>query len=120
MEARVKIALAALRRSCTEVGMARCSAIVYGRECGRELKLVTLQFKEVYICAQGHSIEASPADKPYGVTVYRRSRNNGETWHICSNCSSWPTIDYVDETNVPMTGTMCNECQALRRAGTCS
>ena len=108
------------QRNSMEVRMPRCTSLLNGRECGRELRLVTLQSTAVYICPEGHSMDANPPDRVIGVTVYRRSRNNGETWHVCSNCSSWPMIEFADQTNVPRTGTMCNECQALRRAGTCS
>lgn len=50
--------------------------------------------------------------------VYRR-RKGYDTWHFCSNCSNWPTVNYDSQTTKPTTGEFCNECQAKRDAGNC-
>ena len=50
---------------------------------------------------------------------YRR-RKDKDTWHFCSNCSNWPTTDYVEQTTKPTTGEFCNECQGKRNNGNCS
>src|SRR6266513_1064682 len=47
-------------------------------------------------------------------SVYRRTRD-GDTWHFCSNCSNWPTTDFVEQRLPPSTGEMCNECTCKRR-----
>jgi hypothetical protein len=124
--------------------MRQCTAVIDGIECGLETRLdsleneplepsnykstrpredyavVTLKIKRTYLCPLGHKTdEISLQQRTRGLTVYRKSRNNGETWHLCSNCSSWPTTDFIDQIEVPSTGEMCNECQAKRRAGNC-
>lgn len=124
--------------------MRKCRVIVSGAECGLESRLESLKSESlksssdmsgtagerylsatpkpiaIYVCPLGHkSEEPSLYQRTPGVTVYRKSLGNGETWHICSNCSSWPDSDFIDQTTVPSTGEMCNECQAKRRAGNC-
>ncbi|HEY3304719.1 MAG TPA: hypothetical protein VGL70_14405 [Candidatus Binatia bacterium] len=49
-----------------------------------------------------------------------RKKNDGDTWHFCSNCSNWPAKNYDEQTSPPMFGELCNECKAKRRDGTCS
>ena len=36
-------------------------------------------------------------------SAYRRTRD-GDTWHFCSNCSNWPTTDFVEQRLPPSTG----------------
>ena len=50
--------------------------------------------------------------------TYRKKRDS-DTWHFCSNCSNWPTSDYIERTDKPTYGELCNECQAKEDAGTC-
>lgn len=50
---------------------------------------------------------------------YRR-RHGHDTWHFCRNCSNWPTSDYDELNQKPMSGELCNECQAKKREGTCT
>ncbi|CAN5246768.1 hypothetical protein BH18ACT4_BH18ACT4_11690 [soil metagenome] len=47
-----------------------------------------------------------------------RRRTSSDTWHICSNCSQWPTSDY--ETGDGRTGEKCSECREKRKSGTCT
>jgi hypothetical protein len=49
-----------------------------------------------------------------------RRRKGGDTWHFCSNCSNWPTVNYDSSTSKPSSGELCNECQAKKAAGNCS
>jgi hypothetical protein len=49
---------------------------------------------------------------------YRR-RKTGDTWHFCSNCSLWPTSDFVEQSTKPTTGELCNQCKAKKDAGDC-
>ena len=51
--------------------------------------------------------------------TYRKKRDS-DTWHFCSNCSNWPTSDYIELTEKPAWGELCNECQAKKVAGNCS
>jgi hypothetical protein len=51
-------------------------------------------------------------------TTYRKTQGEG-TWHFCSNCSHWPTTNYVEQPTAPSTGEICNECEAKRREGNC-
>jgi ADP-glucose pyrophosphorylase len=39
---------------------------------------------------------------------YRRAIGT-ETWHFCSDCSLWPTQDFVSTTDLP-NSLICNEC----------
>jgi hypothetical protein len=54
------------------------------------------------------------------MTTYRRKRDK-DTWHWCTNCSNWPTSDYVEEkrNSRPTNGELDNECLAKEKAGTC-
>ena len=49
-----------------------------------------------------------------------RKRNGNDTWHMCRNCSNWPTTGYTEQTPKPTTGEFCNECLAKQKAGTCT
>jgi hypothetical protein len=49
---------------------------------------------------------------------YRR-KNGSDTWHFCTNCSKWPTSDYVERDTKPTTGELDNECMAKDNNGTC-
>ena len=40
---------------------------------------------------------------------YRRSVT-GDTWHFCSNCSQWPSDEFLTLQNLPQTARICNEC----------
>jgi hypothetical protein len=51
-------------------------------------------------------------------STYRKKRGY-DTWHWCSNCSNWPSSDYVEQSQKPMSGELCNECQAKQKAGNC-
>jgi CheY-like chemotaxis protein len=52
-----------------------------------------------------------------GEPIYRRKRSS-QVWHLCPNCSDWPTHDY-DEQRVPPIGQLCNECTVKREANDC-
>jgi hypothetical protein len=49
-----------------------------------------------------------------------RKRKGTDTWHWCSNCSSWPTgVDTDKQDGKPTSGELCNECQAKHFRGNC-
>lgn len=50
--------------------------------------------------------------------AYRRKKNS-DTWHYCSNCSNWPTSDYVEQQSKPTTGEFCNECRGKQNTNNC-
>lgn len=50
--------------------------------------------------------------------AYRR-RKGFDTWHMCRNCSNWPTGDYDERDTKPSSGEFCNECLAKQRNGDC-
>lgn len=54
----------------------------------------------------------------YSAVVYRR-REGHDTWHWCSNCSTWPTNNYEESSSKPTSGEYCNECSAKQTAGSC-
>lgn len=60
--------------------------------------------------------------KPTNLTVpvmYRR-RKGSDTWHFCSNCSTWPGSDYETVSHKPTTGEVCSECQSRLLTGNCA
>lgn len=50
--------------------------------------------------------------------AYRRKKNS-DTWHYCSNCSNWPTSDYVEQQSKPTPGEFCNECRGKQNTNNC-
>lgn len=50
--------------------------------------------------------------------TYRKRKGN-DTWHFCSNCSTWPTTNYDKKPSKPTTGEFCNECLAKKQANNC-
>lgn len=46
-----------------------------------------------------------------------RKRIGSDTWHLCANCSQWPTSNY--DTGNATSGEKCNECLAKQRNGNC-
>ena len=53
--------------------------------------------------------------------IYRRKKGS-DTWHLCRNCSNWPTSDYeeVDRSSRPTSGELDNECEAKEKAKNCT
>ncbi|MDP9069223.1 MAG: hypothetical protein M3N53_12875 [Actinomycetota bacterium] len=50
---------------------------------------------------------------------YRR-RNDKDSWHFCTNCTNWPTIDYETSNTKPTSGEFCNQCLSKERNGECN
>jgi hypothetical protein len=52
--------------------------------------------------------------------IYRRLKGS-DVWHWCTNCSLWPTTDYIEVTRAgrPFGGKLDNECLAKETAGEC-
>ncbi len=46
-------------------------------------------------------------------TNCRRSRDS-DIWHICSNCSKWPILNYKERRSLPYGAKLCNECKKIR------
>lgn len=42
-----------------------------------------------------------------------------QMWHCCSNCSHWPTDDYIEELLLPTAVPLCNECKSLQQDQSC-
>ena len=53
-------------------------------------------------------------------TMKYRRRREADAWHWCTNCSNWPTSDYVDRDTKPTTGELCNECRSKTKNNTCT
>jgi hypothetical protein len=51
-------------------------------------------------------------------STYRRKRGS-DTWHFCSNCSEWPTSDYLEHPSKPSDGELCNQCRGKKANGDC-
>jgi hypothetical protein len=54
-----------------------------------------------------------PTQKAY------RKKSAGETWHFCSNCSQWPTVDYVVARGLSEQEVLCNECLVRHQQANC-
>lgn len=50
--------------------------------------------------------------------IYRKSKAE-DSWHVCRNCSKWPTEDYDENPINPETGQLCNECKSRLVQGKC-
>ena len=50
---------------------------------------------------------------------YRRNPKSN-TWHFCTNCSSWPLNGHISRSNKPSSGEFCSECLSKRQDGYCS
>ncbi|MDX6272623.1 MAG: hypothetical protein QOD28_3846 [Acidobacteriota bacterium] len=49
-----------------------------------------------------------------------RKRRGGDTWHCCSNCSTWPESAYDEQPlSDSLARALCRECEAIERAGNC-
>jgi hypothetical protein len=53
-----------------------------------------------------------------GPASYRRKQGD-DTWHFCSNCSTWPTKDFDTQAEKPASGELCNECESKLISHTC-
>ena len=61
------------------------------------------------------------SQRGYEMAATYRRRNDGDTWHWCSNRPNWPTSGYtISDPGGPSHGEFCNECRAKQRAGNCS
>jgi hypothetical protein len=49
-----------------------------------------------------------------------RIKTAGDTWHFCSNCSQWPTADFVSSKELPGHDQICNECLVKQEHGECN
>ncbi len=52
-----------------------------------------------------------------------RKKKGTDTWHWCTNCSNWPTVNY-DSVNVPAgkrptSGELDNECRNKEQNNNC-
>lgn len=63
------------------------------------------------------SLKKERAEEKLSGRTYRR-RNGSDTWHWCTNCSTWPESAYEEKT-VLLAGERCNECSAKERNGNC-
>jgi hypothetical protein len=52
------------------------------------------------------------------MSTYRRKKTS-DTWHWCTNCSNWPTSDYVEREGKPSTGELCDQCKPKDEKGDC-
>lgn len=68
--------------------------------------------------AYSSGLKSAKRDKKDWFTLYRRGRQQ-DTWHFCLNCSTWPARDFETTPQRPVSGELCNECEAKHKAGTC-
>ena len=48
-----------------------------------------------------------------------RKSKDSVIWHLCSNCSKWPLLNYEERHYPPYDSEICKECEARRGGGTC-
>lgn len=48
-----------------------------------------------------------------------RKKKDSDVWHWCTNCSKWPTDNYVSRDTKPTTGELDEECKSKEKKGTC-
>jgi len=49
-----------------------------------------------------------------------RKKLVSDTWHLCSNCSQWPSNNYISSEQLPDNQmTICNECIVKNQQGDC-
>ena len=58
--------------------------------------------------------EPDDAPGPY------RIKTSGATWHFCSNCSQWPTDDFISSKALSNGDQLCNECLVKKQHGECN
>jgi hypothetical protein len=57
-----------------------------------------------------HETTASQAVVLTAVQRSYRKKSVADTWHFCSNCSQWPSADYVIAKTLSNDQAVCNEC----------
>ncbi len=50
---------------------------------------------------------------------YRKKRGHDE-WHFCTNCTNWPTSDYIENDGEPSYGELCDQCKSKEKASNCT
>lgn len=87
-----------------------------------DAKLMLDRARQFYPAASSYIAEAlNPSPAPLVVvsaTQYRK-RIDGDTWHFCSNCSTWPINDFVATTELTGKSVTCNECIIRKNHGEC-
>lgn len=58
---------------------------------------------------RGSSLTAPLEESKHAPAEYR-IKTSGDTRHLCSNCSQWPTSDFILSKDLPDNGQICNEC----------
>lgn len=48
-----------------------------------------------------------------------RKKIGCDTWHACTNCTQWPTENFISTTIRRREDEMCNECAAKMQLNTC-
>jgi len=75
-----------------------------------EASLIRDHAKRFYPAAVPH-IESALEDLPErAATVEYRKSPAEDTWHFRSQCSQWPTADYISAKTLPQGEALCNEC----------
>jgi len=75
------------------------------------------ELRSVGLEVRSRAATAGRSARPIREVVYRRRRNS-ETWHFCTNCSYWPTRNYL-YTKKPSRGQLCKQCKTKAREGRC-
>ena len=68
----------------------------------------------------GRPSRAPGVEKSSYSSAEYRIKISGDTWHFCSNCSQWPTAEFVSSKTVRDDDPMCNECLVKKEHGECN
>ena len=49
-----------------------------------------------------------------------RKRKDKDAWHWCTNCSNWPTANFVKRDSKPTSDELCNQCKSKEASETCT
>jgi hypothetical protein len=65
--------------------------------------------------------EIGDLDVPLPLDLAKKYRKtfDCQMWHCCSNCSHWPTDEYLEEMMLPSAVPLCNECKSLLQDHNC-
>jgi hypothetical protein len=78
-----------------------------------DAKLLLAHAKRFYPVAGSHVEEAirlAREASPVTSHIAYRKAAAGDTWHHCSDCSHWPSEDFLSSNNLPDSAQLCNEC----------
>jgi hypothetical protein len=88
-----------------------------------DAKLMLDRARQFYPAASSYIAEVLNLSPPPPVVSVTQSQYrkliDGDTWHFCSNCSKWPSNDFVATRELTGEAVTCNECIIRKNHGEC-